>query len=189
MKTSNNIELKDKVSLDDKIKIINTVVNSCFLNGEYTPYYKDYTLKMCFGLYVLSGIEFEENEDIAELIEEKNELSELWRMWKDDSFSWELTQDIDDIVDYKKKQLLNENNEINKYLIDLLREQVETVKLQKKVLEQADKINGQYSKEDIMRITEASEKLSDKLKDIDVQKGLVQSIKKPTDHKRAQRAK
>lgn len=189
MKISNEIKLKDKVSLDDKIKIVNTVVNSCFLNGEFTPYYKDYTLKMCFGLYILEGVEFEENEDIAELVEDRNELSELWRIWQDDSISWDLTQDINDIVDFKKKQLLNENNEINKLLIDLVKEQIETVKLQKKVLENTDKINGQYSKEEIMRITEASEKLSDKLKDIDVQKGLVQNIKKPTDHKRAQRAK
>lgn len=189
MKISNEVKLKDKVSLDDKIKIVNTVVNSCFLNGEFTPYYKDYTLKMCFGLYILDGVEFEENEDIAELVEDRNELSELWRIWQDDSISWELNQDINDIVDFKKKQLLNENNEINKLLIDLVKEQIETVKLQKRVLEDADKINKQCTPEDIKKFTEVSEKLLEKIKEPEIQKGLVQNIKKPSDHKRAQRAK
>lgn len=189
------LNLKNKVSLDDRIKTINTVVEACFLKNKdsnevrFTPYYKDYTLKMCFGLYFLDGIEFEKDDDITDIIENTNNLCELYDSWTNSTSYWEINQDITDILDFKKQQLLNSNNEVTKYVLDLLKDQISAIKLQKKILQNTDKINGQYTKEETLKITEIMENFSNRLNDPEIQKGLVQSIsetkafKTPEDHK------
>jgi len=191
-----DFKVLDSLTYENREKFINTMVRSYFStteNGEevFTPYNKHIMLKICFAMFFIDGVEFEEEDDMLELIDTDDELSRAYSDFTERSnpYLWDMQNDITEIVEFKKQQIIQKNSNVNKYLEELLKEQIETMKLQKKILKDADKINKQYSKEEIMRITDASEKLSEKLKDVEVQKGLVQSIKKPTDHKKSTRNK
>ena len=69
----NNVKVKDRLSMDEKINATIYLTSSYFIDGEYTPYYRELSDIVVFFKYAVEGLEFEKQKLIHKTtpIEEK----------------------------------------------------------------------------------------------------------------------
>ena len=72
-----NLKIKDEITLLDKINAINGIVESCFLDGEYTPYYLEKSLVEYIAIFCIEGFELESGDDLYEIAMSDPEFKEL----------------------------------------------------------------------------------------------------------------
>lgn len=59
-----NMRIKESITLQDKINAIETIVSFYFMDGDYTPYYKDEGEISAVIRNFIDGIEFEKGESV-----------------------------------------------------------------------------------------------------------------------------
>ena len=59
-----NLKIKDDITPDVVAEAIEFVANSCFVNGNFNPYYQSFAERMAVVKFFLDGIEFEENDSL-----------------------------------------------------------------------------------------------------------------------------
>jgi hypothetical protein len=103
---------------------------------------------------------------------------------------YQLNNIVDDKINHLKEQLLHSNSAVEILTVDLLQKEIEVQELQKKVLEQTDKINSQFSKEEIDKMTNVFADVSKMSQNPEYLKAVAEAIhkenkvKKPQDHKK-----
>lgn len=152
----NNVKIKKNLSLSEKISIINLVVDSYFTENvetkeiEYTPWYKEIGLVSAFGIYVLEGVTFDEDESIYDLIIEdhtnayEDNLYRRYLLWLEDIE--DILNDIEDVVEFRKAKLLQPKSELD-----------EMFKSLNKVLET---LNSKATELDVKNIEKLAKKLN-----------------------------
>lgn len=71
------MKIKEKITFEDKARAIETIVDSVFLNGEYTPYYMEHGQVIAIVNYFLDDVPlYGDNADIYELSLTDKELRE-----------------------------------------------------------------------------------------------------------------
>ena len=60
----NELKIKDNITPDIIAEAIEFVASSCFVNGNFNPYYQDFAERIAVIKYFLDGIEFEENDSL-----------------------------------------------------------------------------------------------------------------------------
>ena len=105
---------------------------------------------------------------------------------------------------YRKKEKKMEflyglnNNSINSYVIQLIQKEIEVQELQKKVLEETEKMNKDYTKEDIEKMTNVFAAVNENFQnpeyikavaDVIHKENVVKLPKTPQDHKKKQTSK
>ena len=60
----NDMRIKEKVTMADKINAIERIVSTCFSDGKYTPYYREAGTIIAIIENFIEGIEFEEKENV-----------------------------------------------------------------------------------------------------------------------------
>jgi hypothetical protein len=173
-----------ELTLNEKSLVVKTIYISHFTKKEsgeeeYTPVFKEYGKVLAFAMYSLQGVTFEEDEDQYECVMNDDDIHELYEKFIERDEFWDLEQDVFDMVEFKKQQLIHKKDDsISKYVEELIKLQVENEKLQKKAIEQTIEINSKFSKEETLQMTASIGKLSESLKDPEVQKNLVEYIAK-----------
>jgi len=163
-----NPQLKEILPISDKIAITNLITNAYFTKEEetgkteYTPYFREIAQIRCFASYVLTGVEFEEQEDVYELIRSDSELLLMYSDWIALNKDYDqISIDVKDLVDYRKKLLLKQNDTVSAYVTDLLKEQLKLQKLQDTLLSQQKKINETISPDEQRSFYEKIMKVKD----------------------------
>ncbi|SHO53691.1 hypothetical protein [Anaerocolumna xylanovorans] len=76
---------------------------------EYTPYFRDRNDVLAFALFALDGVQYEDGDDIFESIIKDEELANKFKLYKNNGNYQSITEDISDMVEFKKQQLLHKS--------------------------------------------------------------------------------
>lgn len=106
----------------------------------------------------------------------------------------EMLNAIDETIDFRKQKML-QNDSVSKYVKELLQTQIEVQKLQKKILQQNEKMSKQFTPDEIRAMNENIAILNQSINSPDYQKGLASAIntvkpfKRPDDYKKSKKVK
>lgn len=109
----NDVKIKGSLSLSDRIAITNIVANNHFSENEvtgeidYTPYFRELSFINSFAEYVLEGVEFDEEDNIYESVINDTDIYTWFSRWTDGNEFELINIDVDDIVEFKKQQLMH----------------------------------------------------------------------------------
>lgn len=169
----NNVQLKDGLSIVDKINMTRYIVNGYFIDGEYTPYYADINKAIAFFKYCIEGLEFEDDDDVYSFSLSDTKLVELYNLgFKDGSPVYydiqKVLSDVDDMVDFYKKKLLISSSSIVRKIEELLDKEIRNKDEELRLAKQMEKTMEENQKqiEANNRITEmiGEDKMADLFK-------------------------
>lgn len=163
-----NIKIKDSITIEEKAIITEYLVDSYFTEDEYgvvqyTPYNFDPALVTAFFLYCVEGIEFEiqnkndenniELENVYEAVSADDELMNLYASTlsvntNDDKHPnikivrmlHAIVNDVSDMVDFRKQQLIHNNPILISKLYDIFEVQENVEKLRLEIAENENKV-------------------------------------------------
>ncbi len=122
-----NLKIKDEINLLDKINAINGIVESCFLDGDYTPYYLEKSLVEYIAIFCMEGFELEENDDLYEITMSDLEFKELIGKFfgvNDDNKYTEVQEfilkNVTSIVDYKRQRMIYGTDTREAFMKDMM---------------------------------------------------------------------
>jgi len=96
------------LTLEDRINIINMIVNSYFQDDDgeikYTPYFSEIGKIIAIAKYLISGISFDNGESIYDAVTNDEELNDwIKRILLTQEFQ-KIMDTVNDIVEYKKSE-------------------------------------------------------------------------------------
>lgn len=116
----NNVKIKDTITIADDISVIQTIVQYCFADGEYTPYFAEPAKIIAAAQNYLEGVEFEEDDDILKSVMEDDDIYKCVEMFitpSEDEASakyYKRMEDImkcaGDIVEFRKQKLIHNSD-------------------------------------------------------------------------------
>ena len=123
-----NLKIKDEITLLDKINAINGIVESCFIDGEYTPYYLEKSLVEYIAIFCMEGFELESNDDLYEITMSDPEFKELigkfFGVNGDDNKYIEVQEfilkNVTSIVDYKRQRMIYGTDTREAFMKDMM---------------------------------------------------------------------
>lgn len=169
---------KKLLTLEETLKFINMVVDKCFEQNDtgediaYTPELKFAAIQEANALFYDGDYKIN-NFDVS--YETVNRIGINPELVNSSQYTF-IIYAINEKIDFRKQKLLKQDNDVTKQVINLLKEQIETIKLQKKALQQTEEINSQYSKKEIMKVINTISKLNNNLKNPEIQKGIVNEL-------------
>ena len=116
------LKIKDNLTMEDKIKAIEAIADSCFMNGDYTPYFLESSTVSYIAIYFIEGFEVEPDDDTYELIMADPEFYSLVMkfFWNEDLSDEEnkknmeyisiqnfVAKNVAAIVDYRRQRKIN----------------------------------------------------------------------------------
>ena len=128
----NGMKIKDSITVVDQIAAINDIVDACFYNGDYKPYYFDIEERQSIVKYFITGVEFEDGDYIYDCIENDKDLKKLVLKFYEDISGTQKAQTenkrnkkyIDilnivasnaiDIVNFRKEKMIHGTDDIKK---------------------------------------------------------------------------
>ena len=123
----NNVRIKEDITPELIASAIESVVDSCFINGVYNPYYQSFGERIAVVRFFLDGIELEENDSLY-MISQLDEVKKLVdRFFGDARYSNPaqimsiVKQNADQIIEYKKQRLIHGADAIE-YIANTLKE-------------------------------------------------------------------
>ena len=148
----NNIQLKDGLSLTDKINMTRYIVGGYFVNDEYTPYYASINKIVAFFRYCVDGLEFDDEEDVYSLSLSDAKLVELYNIAMMDGSPiyndiQQVNKDIDDMVDFYKRKLLISSSPIMMKLEEILDKESRNKDEELRLTKQMEKVMEENEKE------------------------------------------
>lgn len=172
------VNVKDKLTMSESISYVDSVVNR-IVNIEYgyEPCFEGLSNLISVILYY-TDVEILQFEEVYENIKEYESLvSSILNSGSIDSNQYFYLQDIiAKKIEFKKQQILHQNNSVNKLIEDLLTSQIELVKLQKEATEETMKLNNSYSKEDTDKFAQVISDFNSNMNNPDFQKKFVELL-------------
>jgi hypothetical protein len=182
--------IKNQLTFAETIQFVNSVVDSVFSQDEngndidYSPASLYPLIQATFAEYYTDlvflpttdedGNEIEGNFDknFAEYI-----VIDIYSLegFDHDQFN-AIKRAINETIDFRKQKMLQKDNEVSKLVADLLKEQIEATKLQKKAINDMIKMNSQYQKKDIDKILKVVGQLNKNMKNPEYQKAFVDEV-------------
>ena len=102
-----DLKIKDNITMEDKIKAIEAIADSCFMNGDYTPYFLESSTVNYIAIYFIEGFEIEPDDDAYELIMADPEFNSLVM-----KFFW--NEDLSDEENQKNMEYISIQNFVSK---------------------------------------------------------------------------
>lgn len=116
------LKIKDIITLKDKIRAIEAISDSCFVDGDYTPYFLESNTIEYMAIYFIEGFELEAGDDLYSLIMGDSEFNSLIMkfFWNEDLTDEEnqknmeyisiqnfVSKNVATIVDYRKQRMIH----------------------------------------------------------------------------------
>lgn len=144
------LQIKTSLSLNDRIRMPQELLEGHFITNEqgyteYTPYYADMVLIDVFFLHCVEGLSFAPEDIIYEKVTADEELMQLYEEffdWNKDSIQdcpykdtllqmYGILADTEKMVEYKKKQLIHNQENALAALIHVMAKKVEELDMEK----------------------------------------------------------
>lgn len=179
----NNVRIKENITLVDEVRVINDIVDKCFLVdndgfAKFVPYYRESAIMASIADFLIEGLEFDEKENILESIVGDKEIESIIAIFKEtDDFKF-IMDNVLEMIDYRKTETLQNNSILFKHMLrgndtvdnkvmevlekESLRLDAETKALksaeflsreQAKQIEYANKVNESFTVEETTEIT------------------------------------
>lgn len=113
----NNVKIKDNITIVDEISVIENIVAYYFTDEEYTPYYAEMGKVTAIAQNFLSGVEFNTEDYIYELVMTNEDLYKCVNKFLVPSVSKSdaqyfncmerIMKQVDDIVEFEKQKLIH----------------------------------------------------------------------------------
>lgn len=113
----NNVKIKDNITIVDEISAIKNIVSYYFTDGEYTPYYAEMAKVTVIAQNFLSGVEFDEEDYVYQLVMTNDDLYKCVNKFINPSVSKtdaqyysrmeRIMKQVDDIVEFEKQKLIH----------------------------------------------------------------------------------
>lgn len=113
----NNVKIKDNITIVDEISAIENIVAYYFTDDEYTPYYAEMGKVTAVAQNFLSGVEFDTEDYIYELVMTNDDLYKCVNKFlvpstiKSDAQYYNrmerIMKHVEDIVEFKKQELIH----------------------------------------------------------------------------------
>lgn len=123
----NGLKIKEEITLTDKINAINAIVDSCFLDGEYTPYFLEKSLVEYIAIFCMEGFELDANDDLYDIVLSDPEFKELISKFfgvNDDNKYTEVQEfilkNVTSIVDYKRQRMIYGTDTRDAFMKDMM---------------------------------------------------------------------
>ena len=113
----NNVKIKDNITIVDEISAIKNIASYYFTDGEYTPYYAEMGKVTAIAQNFLSGVEFDEEDYVYQLVMTNDDLYKCVNKFINPSVSKtdaqyysrmeRIMKQVDDIVEFEKQKLIH----------------------------------------------------------------------------------
>jgi hypothetical protein len=174
------VNIKERLSMVEANGFVSMVSNNVADVEEniYSPIFYDTALAMaCITYY--TDLKLPDIDEIYNNLEEYQELILPTASMKFDNIQYfKLIDLIDKKIEFNKQIIIqnNSNNEVTKLVTDLLKEQLETTKLQKKAINETMEMNKKFPKKDIDKIVKVIDHLNKNMKNPAYQKAFVDEL-------------
>lgn len=159
MKVTGTVKIKENISTIDLGDVVELVVQYMIRkdnsgNIRYTPYFKDAGMTVGIARYLIDGIEFDENDNVLEIVESDEELNmivETFKYTKEHShykrYMSFIHKNVTDIVEFEKQRMIHDYSDIKAKLIKTLNQEQELNKLSIKLAKNQNKLIQQQIKQ------------------------------------------
>lgn len=118
-----NVRIKNNITIVDEISAIESIVSYYFTDGEYTPYYAEMGKVTAIAQNFLSGVEFDEEDYVYQLVMTNDDLYKCINKFINPSVSKSdsqyfnrmerLMKQVDDIVEFRKQRIIHNTDAFN----------------------------------------------------------------------------
>ena len=116
--TKNDVRIKDNITIVDKIRAIEDIVSAYWTDGEYTPYYADMATVIAIVENFITGVEFEDDDVIYDLVNSDEELSSLVYRFLDPTdndikyreIMYLVLENVEEMVEFEKQKVIHNSN-------------------------------------------------------------------------------
>jgi hypothetical protein len=113
-----NMRIKESITLQDRINAIETIVSFYFMDGDYTPYYKDEGEISAVIRNFIDGIEFEKGESVFSAYYNDEDLRKLVNMFILKPVDKEPESEEDERIQNSIRELYDMMETIREYVAD-----------------------------------------------------------------------
>lgn len=113
-----NMRIKESITLQDRINAIETIVSFYFMDGDYTPYYKDEGEISAVIRNFIDGIEFEKGESVFSAYYNDENLRKLVNMFILKPVDKEPESEEDERIQNSIRELYDMMETIREYVVD-----------------------------------------------------------------------
>lgn len=113
MKKENTLKLKE-LSVIEFGEVVDTIVNSHFIDGKYTPYYYGIGFVNAVLLYMVDGVEFDKDDMIYSLYKEDEDLHKIVEQARNSSVMDEINSYVYQVVEFEKQKMIRQNDKLDK---------------------------------------------------------------------------
>lgn len=113
-----NMRIKESITLQDRINAIETIVSFYFMDGDYTPYYKDEGEISAVIRNFIDGIEFEKGESVFTAYYNDEDLRKLVNMFILEPVDKEPESEKDERIQNSIRELYDMMKTIREYVAD-----------------------------------------------------------------------
>lgn len=113
-----NMRIKESITLQDRINAIETIVSFYFMDGDYTPYYKDEGEISAVIRNFIDGVEFEKGESVFSAYRNDDALRKLVNMFILEPVDKEPESEEDERIQNSIRKLYDMMETIREYVAD-----------------------------------------------------------------------
>ena len=113
-----NMRIKESITLQDRINAIETIVSFYFMDGDYTPYYKDEGEISAVIRNFIDGVEFEKGESVFSAYRNDDALRKLVNMFILEPIDKEPESEEDERIQNSIRELYDMMKTIREYVAD-----------------------------------------------------------------------
>ena len=159
MKITGTLKIKENITTIDLADVIELVVAYMIRkndNGEirYTPYFKDSGLSVGVARYLLDGIQFDENDNVLDIVTSNDELYMIVETFKHakENLNYKrcmsfIHKNVAEIVEFEKQKMIHDYSDIKSKLMKTLNQEQELNKLSLKLAKNQNRLLQQQIKQ------------------------------------------
>lgn len=162
----NNVKIKDNIGLVEEIMAVREIEHAMFIDGSYTPYYRDMTTIVAISKYFIDGITFEDNDNIYNAVCNDNEIFALIQKFykaptSKNAVDYKSILDrvndfVDDCVEFEKQKIIHGKYELQSIaklcdmIVDVIGIMPETINFGKEFIQKME--NKEISEETLTNV-------------------------------------
>lgn len=113
-----NLRIKENITLQDKINVVESIVEDYFRGGKYTPYFAPISKIVSIATYFIEGYELEEGDNLYTICVTDGDMKRLIETFigkyaVNNDIMAEVNSYVEDKVDFMKSYIIHENPDLS----------------------------------------------------------------------------
>nr|DAG27680.1 MAG TPA: hypothetical protein [Caudoviricetes sp.] len=113
-----NLRIKENITLQDKINVVESIVEDYFRGGKYTPYFAPISKIVSIATYFIEGYELEDGDNLYTICMTDDDMKRLIETFVgkyavNNDIMAEVNSYVEDKVDFMKSYIIHENPDLS----------------------------------------------------------------------------